>query len=217
MSIQQWLDSEPLPEEIKERNGGKYIPIHIIIQKLNYLCGELSGYSGNWSTPNFQHLYHNFSHYIKEKGKTAHKTVVSGSIELHIEYHEPNLTNSITNTVESYKTVKRVLSGSASFLINGTQNPHTTSTVRSLATVSAAQLLGRQFGYGLNGFETTEDEFPEEQSMDEADEESPNREAILKGIETAQDLIVLDIYKKLSREDKVLSNAFRIKLIELQA
>lgn len=129
--IKEWLNSEPLPTEIRERDGAYYIPYHIVVEKLNQLCGY-----GNWDMLNFRHTYQPLN-----KGQL----LISGSIEVKV----------------NYGYISRILSGAANFVVNGTSNPHVAATVKSLAVLNAVKPLGKTFGWGLNGFEKDYQDVPE--------------------------------------------------------
>jgi len=122
MNIQEWLQQDPLPSEIKIRDGAKYIPYKVIVEKLNQLSPN------GWSTKNFIHQYITI-------GK---KVVVSGSVEVVVSYE----INKVAYT--------RTLSGSANFVLNRSSNVHPTPTIKSLAVMNAVKVLGKQFGWGLN-------------------------------------------------------------------
>lgn len=40
-NIKEWLNQEPDSNDIREKDGAKYIPYHIIVQKLNEMYDEL--------------------------------------------------------------------------------------------------------------------------------------------------------------------------------
>ncbi len=69
-NAEEWLMQPPKPEEVKEKDGGKYLPYNIIVQKLYILCGH------DWSTHGFQESYVII-------GK---KVLVSGNIEVAVSY-----------------------------------------------------------------------------------------------------------------------------------
>ena len=141
MNIKEWLDTEPLEEEIRIKDGGKYIPYHIIVEKLDKLC--VMGI-GSWSTRNFSHLF-----YTLKNGKT----IVSGSIDLVIK-------------LDPIKYPSLRLAGAATFAMSKSSNPHPAASVKSLAVMNAVKPLGKQFGWGLNGFENESVYFPEEEVPD---------------------------------------------------
>lgn len=167
-SIYLWLESSPLNEELREKDGAKYIPYHIIIEKLNYLCKD-----GHWSAFNFLHTY-----YTLKNGKT----IVSGSIDIEVSYK---------NRDDSNETVMRRLSGAATFALSKSSNPHPAASVKSLAIMNAVKPLGKQFGWGLNGFENENIFFPDDkEDVLEAETPNPIKEKIIKAT-TLEDLTAL--------------------------
>lgn len=137
----EWLNSAPDVSEIRERDGARYIPYHIIVEKLNkfYNVGL-----PEWGTANFQHFMYN----------AGGKFIVSGSVDvilpIYTENNQPHI---------------RTLSGAATIVLSRASNPHIAATVKSLAIMNAVKPLGKQFGWGINGFETEvePDYFPEDQ------------------------------------------------------
>mgnify|MGYP003472080800 FL=1 len=138
MNIREWLQEEPDMDDLVEINGAFTHPYEAIVRKLYQLCPD------GWDTQNFQHQY-----FTMPDGRVK----VSGSIEVVIEYEYMGDVNSpVTYGINK---VRRVLSGAATFTTtdysNETEtNEHFAATVKSLAIVNAVQVLGRQFGWGLN-------------------------------------------------------------------
>lgn len=138
MNIREWLQEEPDMDDLIEINGAFTHPYEAIVRKLYQLCPD------GWDTQNFQHQY-----FTMPDGRVK----VSGSIEVVIEYEYMGDVNSpVTYGINK---VRRVLSGAATFTTtdysNETEtNEHFAATVKSLAIVNAVQVLGRQFGWGLN-------------------------------------------------------------------
>lgn len=138
MNIREWLQEEPDMDDLIEINGAFTHPYDAIVRKLYQLCPD------GWDTQNFQHQY-----FTMPDGRVK----VSGSIEVVIEYEYMGDVNSpVTYGINK---VRRVLSGAATFTTtdysNETEtNEHFAATVKSLAIVNAVQVLGRQFGWGLN-------------------------------------------------------------------
>jgi len=138
MNIREWLQQEPDMDDLIEINGAFTHPYEAIVRKLYHLCPD------GWDTQNFQHQY-----FTMPDGRVK----VSGSIEVVIEYEYMGDVNSpVTYGVNK---VRRVLSGAATFTTtdysNETEtNEHFAATVKSLAIVNAVQVLGKQFGWGLN-------------------------------------------------------------------
>lgn len=144
MNIREWLQQEPDVADLIEINGAFTHPYEAIVRKLNMLCWGFvkSGMCGNerfasagWDTVNFKHQY-----IIFPDGSIK----VSGSVEVVIKFLD-----------ENWELVKRTLSGAATFdtkdYCNETEtNTHFAATVKSLAIVNAVQVLGKQFGWGLN-------------------------------------------------------------------
>jgi hypothetical protein len=125
----RFFDMEPAEDEIKvHQDGGKYIPYPVIVKKLNELCGA------DWDIKNFSHLYF----VIPDHPDLIR---VSGSVEVVIRYIDDELQYLVTRT----------LSGAATFYTNEYfPNEHWAATLKSLCVVNAVQVLGRNFGWGLN-------------------------------------------------------------------
>lgn len=140
-NIKEWLNQEPDSNDIREKDGAKYIPYHIIVQKLNEMYDELGFFA--WGTRNFQHFMYN----------AGGKFIVSGNVDVVLPYFD-------SQNVQH----ERVLSGAATIVLSKSSNPHIAATVKSLAVMNAVKPLGKQFGWGINGFETDvePDYFPEE-------------------------------------------------------
>ena len=86
LSLQDWLNQEPLPEEIKSNiDGSRYIPIEFIKTKLDYMTGS------KWQTVNFSHSF------IELPDRTL---LCSGSVELIVEGR--TITGSATFDVQRY-------------------------------------------------------------------------------------------------------------------
>jgi len=147
MNIREWLQQEPDVADLIEINGAFTHPYEAIVRKLYTLCPD------GWDTQNFQHQF-----YTLPDGRVK----VSGSIEVVVEYEiEIKKTSGYSDIIT--KNIKRVLSGAATFTttdysndVDGhSENPdygneHFAATVKSLAIVNAVQVLGKQFGSGLN-------------------------------------------------------------------
>lgn len=125
-----WINTPPTEEDVKDDDGIKYIPYEIIKGKLDFLCPD------TWGTQNFNH----FIFYMPDK-----RIRVSGSVEVLVRYY-------YTKEGETAITeVNRTLSGAATFYADEYwPNEHWAATVKSLAVVNAVQVLGPQFGWGLN-------------------------------------------------------------------
>jgi hypothetical protein len=151
-NLKEWLEANPNPDDIREKDGAKYIPYHIIVDKLNHLTG------GNWSTGNF--VFHTCS--LPDR-----RIMVTGSIDVVVEFHYPTLIRceGDQEIIEESRYVKRVLAGAATFLLSKNGNPHPAASVKSLAIMNAVKPLGPQFGWGLNGFETESTYFPDEEEV----------------------------------------------------
>lgn len=151
MNIREWLQQEPDVADLIEINGAFTHPYEAIVRKLYTLCPD------GWDTQNFQHQF-----YTLPDGRVK----VSGSVEVVVEYElspqEFKTDNGVKmSTFNPYK-VKRVLSGAATFTTTDYSNhnvdfenpdygnEHFAATVKSLAIVNAVQVLGKQFGWGLN-------------------------------------------------------------------
>jgi hypothetical protein len=122
MNINEWLNYPPKEEEIKIRDGAKYIPYDIIVDKLDQLSPH------QWNTKNFQCNW-------RTVGK---KIVVSGTVEVDVTYKIGT------------ETYNRTLAGASTFVLNKQSNPHPDATSKSLAIMNAVKPLGKQFGKGLN-------------------------------------------------------------------
>lgn len=163
MNIREWLQQEPDVADLIEINGAFTHPYEAIVRKLYTLCPD------GWDTQNFKHQF-----FTMPDGRVK----VSGSVEVVVEYElspqEFKTDNGVKmSTFNPYK-VKRVLSGAATFTTTDYSNPdfsdipsseyqsnnpiqktdygneHFAATVKSLAIVNAVQVLGKQFGWGLN-------------------------------------------------------------------
>lgn len=189
IGINDWLMSFPLDEEIKIKDGAKYIPYKIIVDKLNRLCGH------NWSISNFNETY-----VPLPKGRI----LVSGNIEVEINYEVNG------------QQVKRKLAGGANFVINRGSNPHPTGTVKSLAIMNAVKPLGKQFGWELNP--ENEDEktdfisvFPSDKTI-QIDKE---KERLRQLIDQCDNIDTLTTFKLLA-DSKGLKKEYSNKLKKLQ-
>jgi len=145
-NINEWLNSPPAPEDLMEVSTGVYTqPIEVIVAKLNKLTNN------SWSSKNFNHQIVVLPVLDKE-GNNVIK--VSGSIEVIIEYWGLNKKNSPMPTGIDYvgQMISRTITGAATFSTTEyEENEHWAATVKSLAIVNACQVLGPQFGWGLNG------------------------------------------------------------------
>lgn len=146
-NIAEWLKQKPLPEELIEVEPGVYThPYEVIVAKLDKLCPS-------WSTQNFRHFY--FIMPISEKDGTP-IVKVSGSIEVVLNFNYYELYEKTDVGIEipvatSLVKTERTLSGAATFTTTEYgENEHWAATVKSLAIVNAVQVLGPQFGWGLN-------------------------------------------------------------------
>jgi len=178
-NINEWLKQKPLPEELIEVEPGVYThPYEVIVAKLDKLCPS------SWSTQNFRHIFFVLPVADKE-GNPVIK--VSGSIEVRIHYN-----------TEKHIGIERTLSGSATFTTTEYgENEHWAATVKSLAIVNAVQVLGPQFGWGLNA-------------------EAPNKKKILvppvkyKPDEGIMRLFATAVEKKNVKAIKVLLDTYQI-------
>ncbi len=145
LPLQEWLNQEPAPEDIRTNEDGSfYIPIEIIKPKLDYL-------SSSWETKNFHHFF--FQTEEQERNGEKFSTLkVSGSVELIVAYVSMvpiDLRNPQGGKVSKY--IVRTITGSATF---DTQkyygNPAWGQTCLSLCIVAAAKELGPTFGKNLN-------------------------------------------------------------------
>lgn len=184
-----WLMSFPLDEEIKIKDGAKYIPYKIIVDKLNRLCGH------NWSICNFNETYISLP-----KGRI----LVSGNIEVEINYEING------------QQIKRKLAGGANFVINRGSNPHPTGTVKSLAIMNAVKPLGKQFGWELNP--ENEDEktdfisvFPSDKTI-KIDKEKERLRQLIDQCDNVDTLLTF----KLLADTKGLKKEYANKLKKLQ-
>lgn len=146
MITREWLNESPDISDLTEVRQGVYThPYDAIVRKLHWLCPD------GWDTQNFQHQF-----FIMPDGNVK----VSGSIEVVVEYKlqedeysQKDEQAGVPHTIT--KTIKRVLSGAATFSTTdysneNETNEHFAATVKSLAVVNAVQVLGKQFGWGLN-------------------------------------------------------------------
>jgi hypothetical protein len=129
MEIEEWLNQPPLPEEIKTKDGAKYIPYAVILEKLNQLSPHC------WSAYNFRETY----------VVIGRRLLVTGSIDIEVNYEL-----SLKPPFQGTQKITRRLSGAANFIVNKASNPHPTATVKSLAIMNAVKPLGKQFGWNLN-------------------------------------------------------------------
>lgn len=139
--INEWLMQPPAPEELMEVSTGVYTqPIEVIVDKLNKLTDK------SWSTKNFHHQIIVLP--IPDKdGNNVIK--VSGSVEVEISYNDRF--TSFFGGLDYTRILTRILTGAATFSTTEYQdNEHWAATVKSLAIVNAVQVLGPQFGWGLN-------------------------------------------------------------------
>jgi len=120
MTIQEWLNKEPLAEEISfNDDGSQYLPIAIVEEKLSRLT------DGLWSTTSFTYK-------IQEFGESL---IILASIELTVTY------NSITRTLIGCTTFSDKTYGI---------NQDWLATAKSECIKNASKALGLQFGSGLN-------------------------------------------------------------------
>lgn len=141
--INEWLMQPPLPEELMEVSTGVYTQsIEVIIDKLNKLTDR------SWSTKNFHHQII----VLPIPDKDGNQVVkVSGSIEVEVSYMDEFVSN--WTDLHYNRNLIRTLTGAATFSTTEYEdNEHWAATVKSLAIVNAVQVLGPQFGWGLNGF-----------------------------------------------------------------
>jgi hypothetical protein len=138
MNVQEWLNQPPKPEEVfyldEKNKTGKYIPYEIIVGKLYQLCGH------EWGAYNLHVTYMNLPN---------RKTLVTGTIEVEVNYSLIILENTVTNE-KDYKIITRRLPGGSNFVVNNTKIPYTTASIKSLAIMNAVKPLGKQFGWQLN-------------------------------------------------------------------
>ena len=129
LSLQDWLNQEPLPEEIKSNtDGSRYIPIEFIKPKLDVLCDK------NWDTLIFRHEM------INMPDRSLYCT---GSVELCVVFSY--------GQDEGVFYTERRLTGAATFDCQRYfPNTNFAAILLSLAIVNAAQNLGRFFGKHLN-------------------------------------------------------------------
>lgn len=151
--LAEWLSSEPSPDEIRIKDGAKYIPYHII-------CSKLDKLDKNWGTRNFSHLF-----YTLRNGKT----ICSGNVEVVLSDN-------------------RVLSGAATVVLTKMSNPHPAATVKSLSVMNAVKTLGRQFGWGLNGFENESVYFPDEDVPVVQNKKKERLEALIDDCKSVEEL-----------------------------
>lgn len=156
MTVREWLLSPPPPEELRTRDGGLYIPYHIVVQLLNKLT------LSSWGTYSFSHLF-----YTLKNGKT----LVSGDVVVEVKYNDERDIDAIYE-FDSYKT--RRLAGSATFALSKASNPHPAASCKSLAIMNSVKILGPRFGFGLNGFETESVYFPDEVNLVDTVFDVPN-------------------------------------------
>ncbi len=129
VTLEQWLNQPPLPEEIRySEDGSSYIPIEFIKPKLYHLDSK-------WQTINFKH------HFISSPDG---RLICTGSVELLIKWiRMGSLLNMICD--------KRTLTGSATFDVQKYfGNNNWGQTCLSLCIVAAAKELGIFFGKDLN-------------------------------------------------------------------
>lgn len=141
-NINEWLNSPPAPEDLMEVSTGVYTqPIEVIVAKLNKLT------KNSWSSKNFNHQIVVLPVLDKEGN---HVIKVSGGIEVVVEYEYCEIMGP-NGCIASNKII-RTLTGAATFSTTEyAENEHWAATVKSLAIVNACQVLGPQFGWGLNG------------------------------------------------------------------
>lgn len=187
MEVNEWLQQPPAPEEIKIKDGAKYIPYKVIVDKLNQLSPN------DWSTSNFNPQYIIL----------GRKLLVTGTIDVTVSY------------VINGEKVTRTLSGASNFMLNKASNPHPNGTAKSLAIMNAVKVLGRQFGWQLNP--ETEEEKAEflpvikEEKVVNVDKE---KERLSQMISTCTSLDELSTYKLLANS-KGLKKQYDNKLKEL--
>lgn len=122
-NIKEWINSEPLDNEISSLgNGARFIDI-LTLEKL------LDNFD-NWYTQNFH--YNLYKAWYDGNG-------IAASIELVIEY------------ADGGNTIKRTFVGAANFDIKAiSPNSHFLATVKSECIKNAASEIGKKFGRGLN-------------------------------------------------------------------
>lgn len=132
-----WLLQEPPLEEIEFKDGGAYIPIEIIISKLDLL-------DKSWGRKNAFHTI-----FLDHNGELW----CSGTVELNVKYSLPLIINNVTGAIESWEEINRTITGGATFKLDQYAkegNTHYAAICLSLCTVSAAQYIAPCFGKNLN-------------------------------------------------------------------
>lgn len=132
----EWLQQPPDEKDLVEVEPGIYThPYESIVEKLDRI--------GLWDTRNFNHFL-----FTMPDGSVK----VSGSIEVVLQLYKDGV------VTERNLITTKVMTGAATFDVNNPPfkksdddvNPHWAATVKSLAIVNAVQVLGPQFGWGLN-------------------------------------------------------------------
>ena len=187
MDINEWLQKTPAPEEIRVKDGAKYIPYKTIVDKLNQLSPN------EWSTSNFNPQYIIL----------GRKLLVTGTIDVTVSY------------VINGEKITRTLSGAANFMLNKASNPHPSATCKSLAIMNAVKVLGKQFGWEINP-ETEEEkaEFLPIIKEEKAPSVDKEKERLSQMISTCTNLDELSTYKLLA-SSKGLKKQYDNKLKEL--
>lgn len=114
----QFLQSEP--RLLREYNGAKYVPIIVVKEDLNELCGT----DGDWNTSDLK------SNVYEANGFCF----ITGSLVLYV----------------NYAGKRRFFVGSATIHLTGNSNLHYEATLQSECIKNAAKNLGRRFGMYLN-------------------------------------------------------------------
>lgn len=129
----EWLQQQPLPEEVsKNDDGSEFIPIVIVETNLDELT------DGDWSTKNFQYSVHVY-------GTTL---LISASVELCVSY----AVNIGKPGYGHWVVLNRTLVGAVTFTdLKHGSNLDFAATGLSEAIKNAAKKLGPRFGKNLNG------------------------------------------------------------------
>ena len=190
MTNYEWLQTAPLPSEIKVKNGGKYIPYRIIKSKLDKLCNNV------WSTKRFVVDY-----VTLPKGRI----MVSGTIELLVQYEYEG------------KLITRTLSGGCNFVLTRSSNVHPTATCKSLCIMNAVKVLGDNFGYSINEENESEDEMVNQLPVIK-EEKVPIDKVRERHILMMQDSTTLEEVKgfELLSKTHKFTNEFKTKIKQLE-